>query len=320
MAGSHEFQLRIFLSADLSGSTQYKARSACDGLPAWVMAFYDFHTRFADELDAAYDDLPSVLAAHHGPESERLLPWKHIGDEIVFSAKLSCCRQALGHVVAAVKAVERFERLWREPGHWPDGQPMTIKLTAWLAGFPVTNYSIELASQAVRSVDYLGPSVDLGFRLRGLATPTRFPVTADLGYLLLTHPSYERAGVLELRYLGGQVLRGVLDERPYPLVWLPMRQSDADDPLPGFTPHYDQDNLCRSLSVFLKERHGRLPFIAGDPHPDFAQIPPDLAGVPDVLDRLGYPGKSYDQLPEDAVASTGEEAALAPVVTERTVR
>ena len=72
--------LRLFLSADLAGSTAFKQKaSAID----WQIFFRNF-----------YDQLPAYVDQEFGETASRLALWKTIGDEMVFIAALASAEDA----------------------------------------------------------------------------------------------------------------------------------------------------------------------------------------------------------------------------------
>jgi hypothetical protein len=104
-----------------------------------------------------------------------------LGDEIVFTTELKCCRDALTHIWAFRAAVTKFPQLWLEKG-----VSLTLKATAWLAGFPVTNAELVIATaEGMESLDFVGPSIDLGFRIARFADPHKFVLSADLALMML---------------------------------------------------------------------------------------------------------------------------------------
>lgn len=88
--------LRLFLSADLAGSTAFKQNS-----PAleWQLFFKSF-----------YDQLPADVDKEFPVESSRLALWKTIGDEIVFSAELESAEEAGRMIEAFRRGAARFRK------------------------------------------------------------------------------------------------------------------------------------------------------------------------------------------------------------------
>jgi hypothetical protein len=125
--------------------------------------------------------------------------------------------------------------------------------------------------------DFIGPSIDAGFRIADGATPSKLVVSVDLALLLLagTDP-------LELYFEGTQSLHGVLDGRPYPIIWHKVATDDgelhdAELKLRGHAA--DREKLARYCDAYVascmaatKDTWLIRPYFAGDPA--FNVIPP----------------------------------------------
>ena len=201
--------------------------------------------------------------------------WKGIGDEAVLVKDLSHPAQAYAAVAIFLKSMNALRSFVRGQGGNID-----LKCACWLAGFPVTNKQIILGHPDARKshlsqtdsnhlkyyegkrlyenflllqhldeesqssgilMDYVGPQIDLGFRLAARSTPRKTMISVDLAYLLLSfddstannhewHSSKWGAEYnlnADIQFDGTDVLRGVLAGTPYPQIWLDMRP-DAD--------------------------------------------------------------------------------------------
>lgn len=187
--------LRLFLSADLAGSTAFKQASKPE---EWQQFFRGF-----------YEQLPTYVADYIRSSGAKDLPlWKTLGDEIVFSTELSASADVLPCVAAFRSAVAAYRREIREsPG-------LDLKCAGWTAGFPVGNLRVPLAGGGE---DYIGPGMDIGFRLVKEAPPRRMHLSVELAYLL-TIP--ELPGCPDLFFDHGLDLKGVGRGRRYPCIWL----------------------------------------------------------------------------------------------------
>lgn len=99
------WKLRLFASADLVGSTAFKA---AHGDSRWAPTFKEFFSGFPQFINASYANLPGKLADC----DERLTPWKFSGDEILFWAELRNYQHAAAHISALKHAVRRFPEVW----------------------------------------------------------------------------------------------------------------------------------------------------------------------------------------------------------------
>jgi|HubBroStandDraft_1064217.scaffolds.fasta_scaffold00239_23 hypothetical protein len=199
--------LRLFLSIDIAGATAYKAKFTNRRDVGWLRVFETFFQVF-----------PIVLIGEVALEffDEAALPtlelWKVLGDEMIFTSEPQSVRETALLLRALFRAMARYER--EQFGDFE----LHLKASSWLAAFPVPNIEVEIPelskSDGVRYVDYLGPDIDLGFRIGGFAQPSAIVVSVDLlDALLAAEAGFEF-------FLGDdEALKGVNFGLPYPIVW-----------------------------------------------------------------------------------------------------
>jgi hypothetical protein len=211
------WKLRLFASADLVGSTAFKAQQTNTRSPDWVPTFTEFFRDFPAEVQAQYATLPT-LPAHCGVVAEQLRPWKFLGDEILFWVELGRHEDAASHLLAFKRAVREFPKKWQTKK-----LALRLKGAAWLAGFPITNREILIPAAGGEPIqDYIGPSIDLGFRVAKFADERRFTMSADLALMLLdgVHRLEWEKEEFFLVLHGREVLKGVIGNESYPIVFL----------------------------------------------------------------------------------------------------
>jgi len=187
--------LRLFLSADLAGSTAFKQKQSGE---VWQRFFAGF-----------YSQLPAFVNQFFQPDAPKLSLWKTIGDEVVFSAELGSSSEVPAMVDAFRKGVAAYrEKIRKTPGD------LDLKCAAWTAGFPVGNLAVELPGEG--QWDYIGPGMDIGFRLVKEASPRRMPLSVELAYIL-TFSGRDNPDIVVGRSLE---LKGVGKGRRYPCLWL----------------------------------------------------------------------------------------------------
>lgn len=193
---NHAPSLRLFLSADLAGSTAFKQNQSAH---EWQWFFGEF-----------YRQLPAYVERQFEPDEQRLNLWKTIGDEIVFTAQLRATNEAPRYVQAFRTAVASYrQEVTRKFGG------LDLKCAAWTAGFPVGNLIVSLPGSDTQ-VDYIGPGMDIGFRLVKAASPRRFLLSVELAYIL-THEVFADPQIVVGRSLE---LKGVGKGHRYPALLL----------------------------------------------------------------------------------------------------
>jgi hypothetical protein len=228
-------RLRLFLSVDLVGSTPYK-----QSRQIWRPEILSFYRNFDYILQAQYrafsegrDNLPA-------PEF-----WKSNGDELLYACELQDLNHAHAVMHVWLAALNEYRAL--DAG---DAVHLDVKSTAWIGLFPVPNSEVffrrGMTQQPLDNVndailvqadirdewyskrtshlitrDFVGPSIDTGFRLTSWASPDRLIVSVDLAFLL-TGAYAKGIGPLRLHLSGKDKLRGVIDNQPYPTIWIPV--------------------------------------------------------------------------------------------------
>lgn len=202
-------RLVMFLSADVVGSTAFKANTVGqDGQALWLEAF-----------ETLFRELPLIfigkLAEYFFDEDD--LPqsgvWKVMGDEVVFAV----LPESLGHAqrVAAAfcDAVASYDQ--RVAQRWP----LRIRGCCWGAEIGERNRAIEIPEMFGGSerpyVDFLGPDIDIGFRLSGYSRPGELILSPNLAEAFAVQN--EQHG-LDYHYVGEAPLKGVCGGEPFPLV------------------------------------------------------------------------------------------------------
>ena len=193
--------LRLFLSVDIVNSTALKQEfRERDG--SWLGIARSFYTAFPTFLTSALDELPAI------DEASKPNLWKAIGDELVFVSDL----ERMEAIPTLLRALRSAVNRWN-CDH--EDERVLVKGGAWLAGFPVMNSIIP--GEAEGRHDYIGSSIDTGFRLCRFASPRELVIGVEIAYVIarLNDPL-----VAELHYRGRHEIRGVLKGRPYPVFWL----------------------------------------------------------------------------------------------------
>ena len=256
-----EPQLRIFLSVDIVGSTEIKHRVDPSKVQSWLHTFTYFLTDFPDTLHYCFN--AKQTRARPAP----LTLWKRLGDELIFTAPLCNGKDAKFYIEVFREAVNRFTAI-----EHPGKKPFKLKATAWVAGFPVHNAIIPTiygcngsSEEAVEHIakgqcDYIGPAIDIGFRLAKHATKRMLVLSVELAWIFANI-----SADFEIYYSGTVSLKGV-NIQEYPLFWIPLESSEG-----YIDTELIKDVDARLLRKYCKSFFGNnesfsMPFIIGDEH------------------------------------------------------
>jgi hypothetical protein len=305
-----EPRLRLFLSADIVGSTSLKQTRARPGGatedwkngPVWFSAIQGFYfeaaqaflQEWADRKGAS--DLPNEL---YGQEPTF---WKSIGDEVLFVKVLGDHRQVATTLRCWFHAVERMRSFLKT-----ENSSLDVKCTAWVAGFPYRNREVVIGRYLNKdghrvenyyqesgsllntiytgtdgfglSVDYIGPSIDTGFRLTSFSSSRKMVVSLDVAYLISMTSFDGEVERIDLNYEGSHPLKGVMGGAPYPVFWINMSGSHSlavkEDRLRSQSVA-NREDVKEYCDAFYEEYSSFTfrPFIKGDVGQTMAKMPP----------------------------------------------
>ncbi|WP_018986859.1 hypothetical protein [Methylophilus methylotrophus] len=158
-------KLRLFLSVDIVGSTAFKQSTpknlnSTEVSPAWFRATTNFYREidrlFIQEWRALNKENQTDYSWPSGDEPNL---WKSAGDELIYTVQIKDYRHVAVYVIAWKRAAEKFR-----PAIKKFSKSLDLKLTGWIAGFPVINHELILRSgQSEDMVD--DDSVVANFRL-----------------------------------------------------------------------------------------------------------------------------------------------------------
>jgi hypothetical protein len=275
--------LCIFFSVDIEGATAYKVETRTKGYSDndWCTLFESFYTDFPKYFFSEYD--------HHTHIQPAKCPvlWKFVGDEILFYAPLTDSYQTLDHLDAFCQTIINYNQRLEDKR-----VEVRCKGTAWIAGFPVNNRIILISDYAQKQsvkqyppiVDFIGSSIDCGFRLTKFASPRMLVVSLDLlwivSVLLKQHKKDTRFEFIgtNIKYAGRQTLKGVFSGQPYPVFGIDLSsKSSVEDNKSvmasleskwiAVSPPCDRNDIvsfCKELSSHVDPSDFIEPFIAND--------------------------------------------------------
>lgn len=272
----------IFLSIDAIGSTRLKTafQEAFPNDPGkaaiWAGMLLSFlhetPTLLWKDFQELIKDCPvggcTEFCTLNNSKNPRFSAWKYIGDEVVMVADLRCPKQPLFFIQAMRARLAALNNSFLNTSLPPEvegirkGFRLQFKGAAWVAGFPVANMEVRLSgvtdhpdSSASLGRDFLGPSIDLGFRISKYATKSRLVISASLAYFLFLEKN-SSPHKLPI-YSGGNVyVKGAVKDVHH-LFWVPSGDGEGPELI-----HEPGDN---DLKEFFDNLYGNdKPFILCD--------------------------------------------------------
>ena len=277
------YRVRLFLSADLVGSTAFKAGEgqsvrSQELHPIWVQEVKEFYRSFPAKYTKIFRE--SRLSGDESfPSYDAPKVWKTIGDEII-----TVCRvQDLNHlsycVNSFIHALDAYSEDLRVKGIKLD-----IKGCGWLAAFPSPNVTIFDKSDGAdvtelydeyrecgadidpRSHDFLGPEIDSGFRISKFSESNQFSMSAGLA-LCLCDAAYHSLFRHAFAYHGRQVLKGVANGNAYPIFTLDVERNAINREVRNYERAVTRDgdivplHLANFLRSFMKKESLNIPLL-----------------------------------------------------------
>ena len=282
-------RLRLFLSVDLVGSTEYKQSRY-----TWRPEILSFYRNFDFVLQAQHQ----VFSDTHREPVAAPEFWKTNGDELLYACELQSLAHAHALMHVWLSALERYRTEFTEGQRHLD-----VKSTAWIGLFPLPNCEVffargraQLEPDVARDPvlvqselrdewyagggggaiirDFAGPSIDTGFRLTAWSTPQRLTLSVDLAFLL-TNSGTRGIGPLRLHLSGRQTLKGVVGDEPYPRLWVPVDGWSArhDRLEPATT---DWETIRSYCEAIIEQNYSSITpvYLSGARHDDFDWVPP----------------------------------------------
>jgi hypothetical protein len=299
----------LFLSADLVGSTAMKQKRDIepDGTSrpdskSWEKSIQLLYSVSVSLLEKEWNR-KKKNGGNRNYLGDSPILWKTIGDEIIFRKYISNHREVRETIGVWTKVVKDIEAQFHEI---PDIPHLRIKATSWLGEFPIQNKvlisgnrregegssarHVDLTNPIERleqlanfektpvpsglEIDFIGPAIDIGFRLAKLSTARKYVVSIDTAYLLiLAGGPTDR---MEIRYDGRTRIPGLFNTPEYPVFWIDMAgEGDSEkieDKLLG-RPTAHLPDVIAFCEKFYEEKKTFIykPFIPTDEHEPLQQ-------------------------------------------------
>ena len=203
----------LFFSFDLVNSTQFKSAQP-DNWPRVITRFYE------------------LVSAELTTRVSSAIVWKYVGDEVLFYKEVIDKEDIHVALPAAYAALLATMDVLHK--NYPSSRELlAVKGTVWIAeASPILPSEATKTDEKSRNVivetgrspaglkrDFLGPDIDVGFRISKFALRRRLVVSAELACLLFRERAAHSDIEERLRIVSFQVLKGVWGGRHYPIVW-----------------------------------------------------------------------------------------------------
>lgn len=246
--------IHLFLSIDIYGSTKLKGAhnystilEKCISESRTVNKFLDkkddeigpndiyelnrdikLYQDWSKVITDLFSDFNTCFNKFLAIEEERY-PWKFLGDELIYCFEVKSEKEVYDYTLAFYKTLRSIDSKYIET------KLIRLKGSAWTAGFPVRNRIIETPIPKLYMKDatgqykeflyphndYIGPEMDIGFRIGKNTYPGFIVISLELAYILL-NKTITDSPIDEFRVynVGWEPLKGVWQDKKYPVLWL----------------------------------------------------------------------------------------------------
>lgn len=201
-------KLYLVLSVDIINSTAFKNDSKhIEDKIKWMNFFKEFFTDFSGKFIELFKKEFTDI---------EIKVWKTLGDEILYYILLKDIKSIPKILTVFIDTIKEYRKVDSNKK-----LPINFKAASWIIGVPVGNLRINSDPNDESKIDFIGPLVDIGFRISKMATKRKFIISADLVQLLI---DCKESNNLKIYYEGSFEFKGVLSGKKYPIFWI-----DADD-------------------------------------------------------------------------------------------
>lgn len=296
----------MFFSLDVVGSTARKQTTVPAGeaiIPDNSEWFKDIQSFYIKSVSIFFDTIKRVKKTDRNVFIKNMKNprvWKTQGDEVLFWIEITDSRQVLILVEEWKNTIELLRTALRE-------RALDFKSAVWIAHFPWRNKMIFTSGTGARDTnldgsedrnlqlaqtyfeqiygkppknafqlvpDFVGPGVDIGFRLATQATQRRLVISTDVVYMLALGALHMKRSIehLPIHFEGMHILKGVLGGLEYPLFWIDM--IDKKD-IYSYSHDLGRRDPCKPelikefMGQFYHQRHNYLyePFVVSPTEP-----------------------------------------------------
>lgn len=253
-----EPEIKLFLSVDIYGSTNLKNASSYSSILAFckenkeivkqlqekkkltaiegfeitedviynIIRNSKIHKDWSEIIKELFNDF-NVEFNNQLKIQQEVFPWKILGDELIYCIDVQGRQDIYNYTLAFYKALRIHDKKYSE------NPIIRLKGSAWTAGFPIRNRIIETPIPQLYidskfqkiykypHIDYLGPEMDIGFRIGKCTYPGFIVISLELAYFLTDERTCGIPGEqFHIFNVGWEKLKGVWNDRKYPILWL----------------------------------------------------------------------------------------------------
>jgi len=223
---SPEKNIYIFFSFDMVGSTKFKTKNE-----SWPFEISVFYYTVCEQLHCK---IPKIKV------------WKYLGDEILLYVSIRDF-DSPSEIYEIPKMVYGIQNdVAKKFQKYSSSPELNVKSTVWIAGIQTIDWEASLSDKNYKNIripikkpgekkleedkleevkteelpwDFLGPDMDIGFRVAKFAFHHKVVLSADFAYFLYSTKPKNCEIDDDLKIVSYEILKGVWNEQYYPIVW-----------------------------------------------------------------------------------------------------
>ena len=177
--------------------------------------FKNFYTSFPGEFEDQLDSLLKQYKIENCRPEIRV--WKYAGDEILFYVKIAKQNQVPAVVKAFLEVLDE-----RYVGCKETENKLALKGSIWTGQTPFIDRILDGIGDD--KLDFIGPSIDCGFRIGKYANHTDITLSVEVVDLCTTCPAFKD----DIYYIKSENLKGVLGDFKYPIFILKLPNAEKE--------------------------------------------------------------------------------------------
>lgn len=176
MSTENKPELYLLFSVDIIDSTSRKYGNSNE---SWFLNIRQFYDEFSQLFYVNYTSFNAEKTGTIKDSENFINVWKLVGDEILFFVNIENIEEALTLIYSFAKTICSYNK-HNKTGSNNNKKTLTVKGSIWTAQVPFIDRVYKS-----KQIDFVGPSVDCGFRIGKLSDQNKIAVSMEIASICL---------------------------------------------------------------------------------------------------------------------------------------
>lgn len=270
-----EEEVILFFSYDIVNSSSFKIKHPQN----WASIITDIIKQIKEEI-ASSNSITQLHNAHL---------WRILGDELIFTIAITSLDQINEIIVEIYSVLQNLISHLHDGSFFPnskkesnfnlnDVKELSLQASAWIALINIAQNAALSNSENIKTeymvtddytlTEYLGNDIDAGFRISKYTKRSRLVVSFELATLLQSQYNHIRDNNSQLIILDYVQLKGIWNERLYPIIWYYNEKISNKSFLESLT--YDEGLHNELIQNYIQRTQGNFLSKLTDPQKMYA--------------------------------------------------